>query len=522
MARFFNTTGPCRPDEHYMLPPEARLRNARLDRYIGNQLYWVLHAPRQTGKTTFLQSWMCQLNACGRAVACYVSVERCQGMPAVETAVPNLIEAVVQWAARNGVPVPAVRPAPVGTLLNQLLADWAAQVAPRPLVVLFDEVDVLEGPALISFLRQLRDGFAGRGVGRFPVSVALVGMRDLRDYLVRSKEGVPLNPGSPFNIKESSATLANFSREDIAALTAQHTAEKGQAFTPEALERIWHWTSGQPWLVNAICKSCVWDLVPEETREPVTEAHVEQAVEAVIQSRATHIDSLAERLREDRVRRVVQPIVIGTADPLLAQGDDFRLCADLGLVALDENRTPVIANAVYREVLARTLSEGMQLAIAPPTFRWQAADGSLDMDALLREFQKFWAWNSETWESMAEYPEAFPHLLLMAFLQRVANGGGRIEREFAAGRGRVDLFIEFGPGRHVIEIKLVHPRQGREATRDQGLEQTAWYADRVHSTTRHLVIFDRRPEWRAKPWEERLGWEVRPAPDSRTVTVVWA
>jgi len=77
--RFFNTTGPCDPYYHYMLPPEDRLVGAQLHRYIKDRLYWALHAPRQTGKTTFLLSWMREINAKGEAVACYVSVETCQG-----------------------------------------------------------------------------------------------------------------------------------------------------------------------------------------------------------------------------------------------------------------------------------------------------------------------------------------------------------------------------------------------------------------------------------------------------------
>ena len=76
MGRFFNTTGPCNPRDHYMLSTSKRLVGATLDRYIESKLYWVLHAPRQTGKTTFLQSWMHEINDQGDAVACYVSVER--------------------------------------------------------------------------------------------------------------------------------------------------------------------------------------------------------------------------------------------------------------------------------------------------------------------------------------------------------------------------------------------------------------------------------------------------------------
>jgi hypothetical protein len=49
----------------------------------------------------------------------------------------------------------------------------------------------------------------------------------------------------------------------------------------------------------------------------------------------------------------------------------------------------------------------------------------------------------EAREGMTNYPEAFPHVLLQAFLQRVTNGEGRIEREYAAGRGRMDLAVEY-------------------------------------------------------------------------------
>ena len=101
MNRFFNTTGPCNPQDHYMLPAHERLVGANLDRYIRNKLYWVLHAPRQTGKTTFLQSWMRQINSGDEGVACYVSVERCQGFPAADDAIPAIIDAINDFAGKE-------------------------------------------------------------------------------------------------------------------------------------------------------------------------------------------------------------------------------------------------------------------------------------------------------------------------------------------------------------------------------------------------------------------------------------
>jgi hypothetical protein len=191
----------------------------------------------------------------------------------------------------------------------------------------------------------------------------------------------------------------------------------------------------------------------------------------------------------------------------------------MGLVAL-ANGTPGIANPIYREVVARVLSEEYQLSIPAPEFKWQLPDGSLDMDALLREFQKFWRRHSDTWEQKADYTEAFPHLLLMAFLQRVTNGGGRIEREYALGRGRVDLAVELGGKWSIIEIKLVHPADGREGTKQEGIAQTNRYRASIDpSASAYLVLFDRTPAGRALPWEERLTWGVVET-DEGAVTVV--
>jgi uncharacterized protein YuzE len=130
------------------------------------------------------------------------------------------------------------------------------------------------------------------------------------------------------------------------------------------------------------------------------------------------------------------------------------------------------------------------------------------MDTLLKEFQQFWRENSETWEEKSDYTEAFPHLLLMAFLQRVLNGGGRIDREYAAGRGRMDLYIEYKEHGYIIEIKLIHAKQAVETVRARGLEQIIRYRDtKAPSAPAYLLIFDRRPEAKDLSWEDRISWE---------------
>jgi hypothetical protein len=287
--------------------------------------------------------------------------------------------------------------------------------------------------------------------------------------------------------------------------------ETGQAFSDEALALVYELTRGQPWLVNALLQKCVWQLCPKGER--VELERIEEARELLIQERAVHLDSLAERLRDPRVKRIVQSILIGESDPTLTDGDDFRLTLDLGLVAMDKG-DPVIANPIYRETIARVLSQGMQDAIPFPEFPWQKGDGTLDMETLLKEFQRFWRRHADLWEAKADYTEAFPHLLLMAFLQRVTNGSGRIEREYAAGRGRMDLAVWFGGAWSIIEIKLVHPGDGREATVTEGLTQVSRYRASIDpGAAAFLAVFDRTPAGRALSWDARITWEKREATD---------
>jgi hypothetical protein len=212
------------------------------------------------------------------------------------------------------------------------------------------------------------------------------------------------------------------------------------------------------------------------------------------------------------VYKIIETLMVGEPDQFLVESDAFAYCLDLGLVS-KEDGTPQVANPIYREVLARQFTQGAQDAIVEPEWQWEKDDGSLDMDALLKEFQQFWRANSEIWEQKINYTEAFPHLLLQAFLQRVLNGGGRIDREYAAGRGRMDLAVTFREKVYIIEIKLIYDYSQPEAVKKQGLQQIAKYRDTIDTvadTSAHapayLVIFDRRSEGKKSPWDERLTW----------------
>jgi len=494
-----------------MLPPADRLVGAQLDRYISEELYWVLHAPRQTGKTTFLQAWAREINAVGEAVACYVSLETCQGITDRDDAMITISKAVCAFAKKAGLPVPEVPLSMPKLLLDDTMHKWAEQIAPKPLVVLFDEVDVLEGEPLISFLRQLRSGFADRGSGKFPTSVALVGMRDLRDYITVAKDGIAPNPGSPFNIKSDSVFISNFSRQDVVALFAQRTAETGQEITAEALDYVYEQSWGQPWIVNSLFQRATMRILEATDYQAVTLDHIATAREQMILARETHLDALSVRLGDPRIRRVIEHIITGNTDLMLTRtSPEVELATDLGLIKWDTVAGFKISNPIYEDILTRHLNALFHDNMPPATdWNWQKFDGTLDMDSLLREFQDFWRSHSEIWEEKSDYTEAFPHLLLTAFLQRILNGGGRTDREVAAGRGRMDLRVEYMGEKNIIEIKLIRDRDNPEKVLEDGLRQIVAYRDKAAPCApSYLMIFDRRTETRRRPWDERISWEM--------------
>jgi hypothetical protein len=342
-VRFFNTSGPCDPGVNYVLPPELRLPGVRI--LVEQGQYFVVHAPRQTGKTATLAALARDITADGQEVALLFSCERARIYDDDPGAAARaILEAISREARVQRLPAELVPPAEwpdvsPGSVLVEGLGAWA-QACPLPLVLFFDEIDSLRGPALLSVLSQLRDGFRSRPRD-FPASVALRGVRD----------PARVSSSSPFNIKVKSLRMGDFTRAQVAELYGQRTEETGQKFTAEAADLAFDYSGGQPWLVNALAHE-----ITVEPPEPITAAHVDEAKERLILARATHLDDLADRLAEPRVKRVMEPLLAGefvTDDPTYS--DDASYARDLGLIG--PGQPIAVANPIYKEVIARVLTQ---------------------------------------------------------------------------------------------------------------------------------------------------------------------
>ena len=513
MAKHFNTAGPCQSDIHYMLSPTARLPD--LKALIDGRNYFIIHAPRQVGKTTAMIALAEELTNSGEYTAVMLSVEVGSGFSHNPQQAEQVILEEWKQAIKFYLPKelqPSYWPGrETDSGIGKTLSEWSTQ-SPRPLVIFLDEIDSLTDEALIFILRQLRSGFPRRPQG-FPHSVGLIGMRDVRDYKVKSGGSERLNTSSPFNIKAESLTLSNFTLPEVEELYLQHTQATGQVFATEAIQRAYYLTDGQPWLVNALARQATQVLVKDVTK-PINAEVINRAKEILIQRQDTHLDSLAERLREERVRDIIQPMLAGE-DLANTPEDNLRYVLDLGLCRRDRGGGLEIANPIYREILPKNLAAVAIASLTSVEPNWLNPDGTLNPQILLDSFLEFWLQHGQPLLKSSPYHEIAPHLVLMAFLHRVVNGGGTLEREYAIGSGRMDICLRYGKVVMGIELKV---RREKLDPLTRVLTQLDKYLDGLGLDTGWLVIFDRRPG--LPPMGERISTEEAISPGGRTITVI--
>jgi hypothetical protein len=499
-----------------MIDAKERLHGA--EQLIDMGQYFVIHAARQTGKTTFLKDLADRINQEGKCYCFYCSLESLQGIIDEKIGIPQIV-GKIKWSLQiYKIPhwenfAKDANSDDFASVLQIELSKYCA-LLDKPLVIFFDEADCLSNGTLINFLRQLRNGYIDRVTASFVHSLALVGMRNIRDYKGQIRnERETLGSASPFNIVKKSLTLTNFTKQEIAELYAQHTAEQGQIFDPDAVEFVWQQTQGQPWLVNAIANEVIDELLGWNYTKPVTTELCRLAIHNIVLRRDVHIDSLLERLKEERVQRVIEPMILGESS-IDVLSDDYQYVKDLGLIK-EENGKITPANPVYSEVIIRTLNWNTQRIITSNTpdltMPHYIKNGQIDMNFLMTDFQQFWRENSEIWGEMIRYTEAAPHLVLMAFLQRVINGGGLILREMAIDTGRTDLGIVYDGKKYPIEIKLWKGEQYYQ----RGLSQTAKYIDGLGCQEGVLAVVNRSKEL---SWAEKI-YQKTETIDGKTIFV---
>ncbi len=523
VGKFFNTAGPMIEEMHYLIPSLTRLDLEEIEMLIMQKKYFLLHAPRQSGKTSIMLALQAHINKDDdEYFALYVNVEPAQvarhdfetGIKTIVLEIASEIENLINDKDIKKEFLSIYSECGGQSGLKHCLTHLSKKYN-KKIVLFIDEIDSLIGDTLISVLRQLRAGYKSRETGIFPVSVILCGLVDIKDYKIHKSDGEIITGGSCFNIKSESLTLGNFSKDEIKTLYLEHTKETGQVFESAVFDLIYEYTGGQPWLVNALAYQVCFKMKENRDRTiAITAEMFKKAKEDLILSRQTHLDQLADKLDEPRVRSVIEPMILGTDSS--ASEDDKIYCKDLGLIKKTK-QGHIISNSIYKEVIPRELTNGIQDSFLSMYKNPKCVneDETIDNDKLIELFVEFWRENSDVWKnSLSGYVEAAPHLIFQGFLQRVANGHGTINREYALGNGRVDLYLEWdSPIKKqniIIELKIRNEKQNTSESlneiKTKALEQTAEYADKCNADNANILIFDRRKNIK---WEEKCFTEIK-------------
>jgi hypothetical protein len=250
--------------------------------------------------------------------------------------------------------------------------------------------------------------------------------------------------------------------------------------------------------------------------QPITPREIEESKQILIERQETHLNSLVKRLREPRIRNIIEPILAGHQEVESLPPDDLRFALDLGLVRQSTEGGIVIANPIYREVIPTMLAYVTRAFLPQIAPSWLNADGSLNPEQLLDSFLAFWRQHGQPLLKSVHYHEIAPHIVLMSFLHRVVNGGGSLEREYAIGTQRMDVCLRYGDFTLGMELKVW--RDGKPDPLVEGLAQLDQYLNGLGLDTGWLVIFDQRSG--LPDISERTSAETATSPVGLTITVI--
>lgn len=454
--RFFEDAGVVDPQSafHVELEDVCNNKGQDLRTMIDLGRYFSIFAPRQSGKTTFFRGFSRHLEQDPTYVTILLSFQFMRPL-APPQFYRRFHESLTEQVTTRLASVGCDQKGAVETYLKSAGVESHAEmydvfstlnrlVPSKKLVVFIDEFDGIPSSELENFLTTLRElyqKYKGRK-DKALYSVGLVGIRDITKLIVG---GV-----SPFNIADQ-IRLPPFSLKNIRDLYAQYTEETHQPFTEQAVHRVCEETAGQPWLVNRLGTILTVDVRPGTT-EAITEEDVDRAVEALLFEENSHFDNITEKAGQFR-ETFIDVVFDGVQ---YVPGDEEQsLLLTHGLIKAHEKDLHV-SNPIYKRRFTRTFFQEVAGRVDTSGRSYYLSDGSLDMERVLSDFEKYIAQiGAAAFHSTKKPLEVTGKFQLTAWLyQFVAKGGGDLFYERETDFGVMDIMLVHNGKKYIIELKI--------------------------------------------------------------------
>ncbi len=471
--------------------------------------YFIVHRPRQYGKTTLLYGLAEELEKADYAVLnisfegvgdAFFSDEKVFSKGFVKILADYAayyMPKAAEWLTEQTHQIDSIYS------LKSMLSDFV-QIADKKIVLIIDEVDKSSNNQLfVSFLAMLRSKYLERD--RFPTfhSVVLAGLHDVKSLKLKLRPDEEAKYNSPWNIAAEFKIAMELQVDEIVPMLQDYAQERSVSMDYQAVsEALFYFTSGYPFLVSALCKIADEDVLPYKSERVLTAFDIEIAADKLIKSDRsnTNFDGLVKNLENDaslyqlvyRIAIENEPFNYNIHDPIINKGilhGIFRNGAGLN-----------IHNRIYREIIvnymaSKSLTTGQSLPIEA-TEPYLMANNALDMRKVLLKFQELM--RLEHSKKDAEFLERNGRLVFLAFLKPIINGKGYAfkEPEISEER-RMDIAVSFFQHQYIVELKLWRGK----AAHAKGLRQLGDYMLRQQLAEGFLVIFEKTA---TKSWKK--GW----------------
>jgi AAA-like domain len=523
MAKEFNITGTCFPEDHYM----ADVSSQMLFTYemIEKGKYFIINRPRQYGKTTTIYTMSERLYKSGNYLVFNMSFEGIGDAPfsSEESFANTFVRLLTKSVKRYDTEIEAYLKE-LSTNLNVLeeLGDVILKLAKKSnkkIVVLIDEVDKSSNNQLfVNFLALLRNLYLDRKDNPTFHSVVLAGVHDVKTLKIKLRPDETKTLNSPWNISTDFLVNMNFSPIQIQPMLEDYAQEQGVKLDSKLIaEKLFFYTSGYPYLTSHLCKIIAEEILPNRAEKEWTEQDVYKAFQLILRKRNnTNFDTLIKNLREysDLYQLTFALVVEGQTYSYNDHNSTMSLGILHGIYARSESDKLMIHNRIYREIVGDMMVSEWRTKNSTETKnkldgfdgfdQYQLPNNGLDMQTIMEKFQTFMRTNYSTKDR--DFLERDGRLIFLAFLRPIINGAGHEFKEpQISEERRLDVVITFHQHQYVAEMKIWHG----EVAHQKGLLQLANYLDSLGLDTGYLLIFDhnKKKSWK-KDWVEVEGKKI--------------
>lgn len=491
MERYFNITGCCNPQEHYMVNLDSRL--AQIKKMVDRGQYFSINKGRQYGKTTILKA----LREYLKNDYVVISMDF-QFVSTSEFATENsFVKAFARllWS-RYHREMPIEIEEQIKQMKSSLdyieadlfvtLSEWC-EMSSKPIVLMIDEVDsASNNQVFLDFLAQLRGYYLERT--EFPTfqSVILAGVHDIRNLRQKIRPDAEHKHNSPWNIASNFDIDMSFSVSDIAGMLMEYENDHHTGMDIQKLSQlIYDYTSGYPVLVSSICKYL------DENQKNWTSENLVSAVKVIIVSRIPLFESLINKLEDDQQ-------LCNLLYRLLFQGEKFLFSAyDSAIQSAvmygfvkNQNGSLEIANRIFETVIydwfISSASTNSPIFSEGVNDKKQFIQNSqLNMEKILEKF--ILHFNDIYGSQPDKFKEEDGRKLFLLYLRPIINGTGNYYIEAQTrNQKRTDVIVDYLGKQYIVELKIW---RGEEYNME-GEKQIAEYLNYYHLEKGYLLSFN--------------------------------